>query len=218
MKCLITILSAIIFLNSIAQDCVIQGRVMDLYTNKPLKGAVIEFVKTIEPGSVPGAEFFHYKYYTSTGIPISEPSSSHIVAKRIYSDKNGYFNIEPTDTSFRMFCYYKISDHNYKYSDRLDVDMDSNTIAENLKKNIHTIRVTCKYDSTSLLDHCPQCKKKDQIKKMVWGLSVFDNNGDLTDNDGAVIKQKDWDKYHSGGCEINWCRGKKYCGRCKLEF
>ncbi len=217
MKCLITVLSALIFLNSIAQDCVIQGRVMDLYTNKPLKGAVIEFVKTIEPGSVPGAELFYYKYYTSTGVLISQPSTS-VVVKRIYSNENGYFNIQPSDTSFRIFCYYKISDYEYRYSDRLDYDMDSTTIAENLKKNIHTIRVTCKYDSTSLLDHCPQCKKKDQLKKMVWGGQVLDLNGDSFDNDGVVIKDKDRDKYYPGGCSVDWCRGKKYCGRCKLKF
>lgn len=216
MQLLVTITILLFSIQSIAQQLTIHGRVMDLYTNQPLENAEVELIKKSPAHDTCGVEYFQRKLYSPSGISIYGFDNSIIIANKTKSDNNGYFNFNNIDTPFKIICNYTVnrSTSSFRvYHDIETYDLDSATIAKNTSKGLYVIRATCLYDSTSKLDYCPKCLKKDNIIPVLWGLRGLDLNGNIIDDNGKVI-----DDYYAGGCSPNWCRPSKYCKRCNLEF
>ena len=216
MQLLVTITILLFSIQSIAQQLTIHGRVMDLYTNQPLENAEVELIKKSTALDTCGVEYFERKLYSSSGIPIYGFEKSRVVDQKTKSDINGYFHFYNIESPYSIICNYTINrvTHSFRvYHDMETYDLDSTTIADNTSKGLYVIRATCPYDSTSKLDYCPKCLKKDEIIPMLWGLRIVDINGNIIGDNGKAIED-----YHAGGCSPDWCRPSKYCKRCNLEF
>ena len=79
------------------------------------------------------------------------------------------------------------------------------TSRDNTITNSFTLHVTCEYDQTKSLKHCPNCKKTDKVLLIEYGL--FPPN----------IKP-DPKCYYNGFCVIPRCHPTKHCTRCFVDF
>ena len=92
-------------------------------------------------------------------------------------------------------------------------EIDSNIIIKSKTNYYKTfdLMVTCPYDKTKNQAFCPKCKKADKVVPILFGLPLFDKNGNI---DGEPVE-----KYHLAGCFVDvYCNPTKHCNRCNKDF
>lgn len=152
------------------------------------------------------------------GSLITKPSTTEKVSKRTYTDERGCFQFKDVDTPFTIVASYQVIRPKFTvlvYNDDGRY-IDSTERAENKAKGIYYIKATCPFDLTANLEQCPNCKRKDMLQPIIYGLPSFDINGNLLvrDENGNPIND-----YYSGGCSPDtWCNPSKHCKRCNLSF
>ena len=196
----------------------IEGKVLDLNTKNALKGAEVVLLNKVVENSKDSVEFFWPKIYSSDGLLMTKPSTTEKVGKRTYTDERGYFQFKDVDTPFTIVASYQVIRSNFSI---LVYNEDGRHLdsAERIEKEVHGIyyiKASCPFDLTANSELCPNCKKKDMLQPIIYGLPSVDINGNLLarDKNGKVI-----DDYYPGGCSPDpWCNPTKHCKRCNLDF
>ena len=75
----------------------VEGKVLDLNTKQPLKGAEVLLINNLGAKLKDSVEFFWRKIYSTNGTLITEPSKTKIVTKPSLTDEDGFFIFKDVD-------------------------------------------------------------------------------------------------------------------------
>lgn len=203
MKFVCTLFSFLFSLVCLAQNR-LAGYIHDEVTGKPLSGTRVTL-------SVLDSVKFYPQRLDSLTLQVYNIDTRYdTVYKRLkssFTDSNGYYFFDSLETNF----YELIAFHRTKeirpgtwegeFFKKVGLHLDGSC---GMEKSFQ-LHVTCEYDSTKNLSHCPICKKKDKLLLIKYGMPAYP----FKPEPGY---------YYNGYCEVDRCHPTKRCMRCKHEF
>ncbi len=184
------------------QGQLIKGRILDTNTKKPLPGTIVYLIDAKKTGDT--LLVYHI------GI-----DDRHHIIDSVITDSSGNYLFK----QIKPGRYYLVAEYILPFLERYNAcgmrqGCDTALFVKHkqvaVAKPIY-LAVSCPYDKTANQDFCPECKKKDKVRKLVFGLPVLDENGGISGNDGK--------SYYNGICSSDpYCRPGKHCIRCDLDF
>jgi hypothetical protein len=185
----------------------ISGIVLDRETDKPLANTKIYLTDKNETNDTVGI-CYHYSTdpYKIYKLKIILETKTDSLGKFFFdSIKKGIYNI--------VACYtIKIIEPHFAaegFIDKTAIDKEIEVESNKDYFSKFILDVFCEFDKTKNLKHCPICKRKDKVLPIMFGLPVFDKDGNV----------KFGKKYHLGGCIMDaYCNPTKHCNRCKKNF
>jgi hypothetical protein len=143
----------------------------------------------------------------------------HKILKKVNVDSNGIFSFPVVENKTYTLCvshrmpyiYFGENKTDSGYSYREDFVYKLTLKNQNRFYKTFRLMVTCPYDKTKNQSFCPKCKKKDKVVPILFGLPIFDENGN--------INGKSSGEYYLGGCMVDgYCNPTKHCRRCNKDF
>lgn len=193
-------LTLLIFIIFLATNCCsqsISGEVIDTDTKKPLSNA---FVYLVHPDNTEDTiNIYYWRYY------------KYKIIKETKTDSFGKYSFTSlTPKIYNIVADYPMPESEFGgYGTRQEIDSNINIKAKTNYFKTFYLMVTCPYDKTKNQLFCPNCKKEDKVVPIIYGLPVWDENGNI--NGGK--------EYHPGGCVSDlYCRPTKHCKRCDKGF
>ncbi len=195
----ITLLILTLTLGKVCNSQSVTGKVTDIDTKKTVAEANVYLTSpspTEDTLNVCYWSMYKYKIISQTKTDLSGNYSFISVKPSLYS----------LVVSFKM---PEVKDLGSGYRDDIDSNINLNSSKEYTRD--FQLLVTCPYDKTRNQLFCPNCKKKDKVFPIIWGLPMFDENGKINGlSDG---------KYVLGGCIMDlYCNPTKFCKRCRKNF
>lgn len=190
-------LLCLVCVSAFAQTLRIQ--VLDMDTQKPLKGAQVYLAHpqhTLD--TVNTCTWLFYNY------PIVQKQMSDSLGVVIFKGfAPGLYTVVAT---YNMPPLAKFGGG---YGVREAIDSNIALLANTDYRKVFNLLVTCPYDKTKGQLFCPVCKRQDKVQEIVFGLPIYDEQGNLP-NDG---------KHYNGNCFIDtYCHPTQHCTRCSRDF
>jgi hypothetical protein len=191
------------------QLCTINGKVLDLSTNRPLSKVKVVL----------------YNCFDSSGKRANcrLENTSYVVLDSIITNIEGKFTLNKINAGvYGLYCQYTSKDFKKTYFESDEYltryeQLDSIFVTEH-HINTYTfhLMVTCPYEKTKNYSNCPRCKTRDKVKPIFFGLPAFSPDGKLRDDKDKIIDES---KFYFGGCFVDsWCNPTKHCDRCNKSF
>ena len=197
----LTFFTFLFFLSTLCLSQTIVGKVLDTDTKKPLEGVEVYLVNqkaTEDTLNICYWEGHKYKV-------VAETRSDSLGKYKFLNIQKDVYNV--------IVVYEMPKLEKYDGGFGIRDDIDSNITVKSLVNHVKTfsLLVTCPYDKTKNQSFCPKCKRKDRVVPILFGLPIFDENGNI---DG-----KSPGKYHLAGCFVDiYCNPTKHCNRCDKDF
>lgn len=208
MKIISSAILLFISIISIAQAGSASGYVKDIDTHNPLPGAEVKLCIIVKRT---GPDAHRYSW-----------DSTYFAVDSTIADSAGrysFLNIRPG--RYLLMCFYEMPSASGHFSFLSEItrlgryDTDSPFVSAPGYKYKHDffLMSNCQYDKTKNQVSCPQCKKSDMVKPILWGLPAMNRDGKYF-NDSL-----NRGLYYLGGCSPDiWCNPTRHCGRCDLAF
>lgn len=204
MKVCFILISFLIFTECRGQTK-LDGYIHDLNTQAPLKGtrvalSVFDTIK-FSPDSFDSLLFAIYKID-------SRYDTIYKKLKTTFTDSNGYYSFDDLSSIiYQLSAFHRTKEIRPKVFEGEYYDTSGIKIKDDCNISISfTLYVTCEYDSTKNLTHCPKCKKEDKVLPIRYGLIPY------------PVEKLDVNYYYSGYCVIERCHPTKHCMRCDRDF
>jgi len=180
------------------------GYIHDEITGKPLEGTrvTIFLLDSIQAHTRPKDDIWFQIYSNLDSIYYD---TSYKKLESIFTDSHGFYSFDCLATNiYSLSVFYKIKEFKPGIwtGECFDTPGIQITSGSQIQKSFK-LHVTCEYDSTANLTHCPKCNQGDKVLPIVYGLTG------PPDEPGY---------YYSGNCSPNRCHPTKRCMRCNLEF
>jgi hypothetical protein len=189
----------LVFFTEICFSQTVAGVVLDTDTKKPLFAAYVFLIEQKPTEDTVNIYYLGFDKHKIVSAARTSPAGTYKFSGMPENVYNVVAEYEmPPNEKFGWQCAIRY-------------DIDSNIIVR-ISSHYHktiNLRVTCPYDKTQKQQYCPVCNKKDKVKFYLYGLPIYDKNGQIPDRD----------KYYFGGCIADaYCNPSKHCLRCNKDF
>lgn len=191
-----TIFLLFVFLKINCFSQIIQGKVCDSATEKPLADAYVYLVTTDNTEDTTNVYYWrNYKYKIITQT------------KTDSAGKYAFSSLTPSIYNIIADFQMPKSEKYGAYGSRQEIDSNITVKAKTNYVKVFYLMVTCPYDKTKNQSFCPKCKKTDMVKPILFGLPMYNED------------EHYYDKYYLGGCIVDlYCNPTKHCNRCNKNF
>jgi hypothetical protein len=180
------------------------GYIHDLITGKPLEGTrvTLSLLDSIQ-SHVRSKDDIWFRIYSSFDSVYYDTSYKKL--ETTFTDSHGFYLFDCVVANiYSLSAFYKINEFKPGIwsGESFDTSGIQITSGSQIQKSFK-FHVTCEYDSTANLTHCPRCNQGDKVLLIVYGLT-----GPL----------REPGHYYNGNCSPERCHPTKRCMRCNYEF
>ena len=185
----------------------ISGTIVDEITGKPLAGTTVwlALFDSVRTTPIIGYDSIYFQTMNIHDTVWRDTAFCSIMKTFSNSDGKYHFQSLPAGI-YQVSVFHRTKKlKSGKYEGELDWTKGIILNGKNDVTNTFALHVTCEYEKTKHLKHCPNCHKKDEVRPIRWGLVL----------DPEHLDPK---YYYNGYCVIERCHPTKHCSRCNLDF